>query len=380
MFATCRVPPENLGRVGIRTMIIRHGLAFIKEKFFAKNASLEEKTFLLVSFSGIFMSAIGLAGNLSLGLSVVTLFIPALNILIDIICITYFTKTGKWQTPSLIVIMYAIFVLFPSLWFSTGGATGSTMPFVVLIGIFVVIAFKGRFRASILAIVIVMFTTFTLLEMYYPAITTPYPDRESQYIDLALGMILSYCVSVYLAYQVLGDYEKSRKESEALVKQLEINSVTDALTGIYNRRFLSTSLDEEMRKAYDSGDELAICILDIDYFKRINDTYGHSYGDEVLVRLSACVAGSLGSDEIFGRYGGEEFLIVFKNCPLDAAVAKMNRICEDLEKIQWHDNIRVTISAGLSAYQKGVSFSKFLEEADRNLYRAKQEGRNRIVY
>lgn len=361
-------------------MGIQRGLAFIKEKFFAKNASLEEKTFLLVSFSGIFMSAIGLAGNLSLGLSVVTLIIPAINILIDIVCITYFTKTGRWQIPSFIVILYAIFVLFPSLWFSTGGATGSTMPFVVLIGIFVVIAFKGRFRACILSIVIVMFTTFTLLEMHYPAITTPYPDRESHYIDLALGMILSYCVSVYLAYQVLGDYEKSKKESEALVRQLEINSITDALTGIYNRRFLSACLDEEMRKAYDSGDELAICIMDIDFFKKINDTYGHNYGDEVLVGLSRCVAGSLGDDEIFGRYGGEEFLIIFKGCSLAGAVAKMEAVRESLKKLQWVDGICVTLSGGLSAYQKGVSFSKFLEEADGNLYRAKQEGRNRIVY
>ncbi|NLW78982.1 MAG: diguanylate cyclase, partial [Ruminococcaceae bacterium] len=291
-----------------------------KDLLFFKNKSLEEKTFLLVTFSGVFMSAIGLVGNLSLSLSAMTLVIPTLNIIIDCVCLVYFFKTRKWRIPSLIVIMYAIFVLFPSLWFSTGGATGSTMPFVVLIGIFVVIAFKGKFRAAILGIVIVMFTTFTLLELYYPGIYTPYPDRESHYIDLAVGMILSYGVSVYLAYQVLKDYEKSKRETEKLVRQLEITSITDGLTGIYNRRFLTSSLDEAMRKAYDSGAALSICIFDIDFFKRVNDTYGHAYGDEVLVRLSACVLESLDSDAIFGRYGGEEFLIIFKNCPLDAAV------------------------------------------------------------
>ncbi len=143
-------------------MKIKKKLAALTEKFFAKNKSLEEKTFLLVSFSGIFMSAIGLAGNISLQLSIVTLIIPAINIVIDCICIAYFAKTGKWKIPSVIVILYAIFVLFPSLWFSTNGATGSTMPFIVLIGIFVVIAFKGKFRNPILVILIVMLAAFTI--------------------------------------------------------------------------------------------------------------------------------------------------------------------------------------------------------------------------
>ncbi len=352
----------------------------LTEKFFTRNRSLEEKTFLLVSFSGIFMSAIGLAGNISLHLSVVTLIIPSINIIIDCICIVYFAKTGKWKVPSFIVIMYAIFVLFPSLWFSTNGATGSTMPFVVLVGIFVVIAFKGKFRAAILVIVIVMFAAFTILELYFPEITTQYPDRKSHYIDLSLGMILSYSVSVYLAYQVLSDYEKSRRESEKLVNQLEISSVTDALTGVYNRRFLTSCLDEEMRKAYDSGTDLSICIIDIDHFKSINDTYGHSFGDEVLVKLSAHITSHLGSNDVFGRYGGEEFLIIFKNDSLSAAVAKMDAVCENLKKVQWRNNINVTISGGISTYHKGITFSKILEAADQALYRAKQNGRDQVVY
>ncbi len=351
----------------------------LTEKYFGKNKSLEEKTFLLVAFAGIFMSTIGLVGNISLQLNIVTLFIPAINIIIDCICIVYFSKTRKWETPSVIVIMYAIFVLFPSLWFSTNGATGSTMPFVVLIGIFVVIAFKGKFRTTILVVVIFMFTAFTVLELYFPEITNPYPNREAHYIDLSLGMFLSYSVTVYLAYQVLGDYEKSKRESEKLVRQLEISSITDALTGVYNRRFLTSCLDEEMRNSYDSGAELSICIIDIDFFKRINDTYGHNYGDEVLIKLSRCIADSLSGDEIFGRYGGEEFLIIFKNDAIAPAKAKMDVVYRNLKKIQWRDNIDVTISCGISAYQKGISFSKFLEVADLHLYQAKQNGRNQMV-
>ncbi len=327
---------------------------------------MEEKTFLLVTISGILMSAVGLFGNVSLGLSIVTLIIPSLNIVIDGICLAYFFRTRKWEIPSLIVILYAIFVLFPSLWFSTGGATGSTMPFVVLIGIFVVIAFKGRFRAGILVIVIVMFMTFTLLEMQFPDIVTPYPSRDAQYMDLALGMLLSYCVSVYLAYQVLNDYKKSKHKAEQLVEQLEFSSITDALTGIYNRRYLTSCINAEMRKSFDDGSDLVLCIFDIDFFKKINDDYGHNYGDEVLIEVSKCVKDTLDSDEIFGRYGGEEFLILFRNCKQDKAIEKMHTIYSNLAKMRWGNPISLTISSGLSVYHKGISFSNFLEHADTN--------------
>ncbi len=344
------------------------------------NFSLEEKTFLLVSVSGIFMSLIGLIGNITLGLSIITLIIPGINIALDCVCITYFTKTRKWRIPSVVVILYAIFILFPFLWFSTGGATGSTMPFVVLIGIFVVVAFKGRFRLTILMITIAMFMTFSMLEIRYPRIYVPYPSREAHMIDLTIGMFLSYTVSVYLAYQVLGSYIKSKRETEALVQRLEYSSITDGLTGIYNRRYLTMCINEEMRKSYDDGSDLALCIMDIDHFKAINDTYGHVYGDEVLVRLSECARELMSDNEVFGRYGGEEFVIIFKNSGLVPAIRKMDEIMNRIRSLKWRGDLHVTISAGLSVYHKGLNFSKFLENADKNLYVAKENGRDRCVH
>ncbi len=360
---------------------IKKCIAVFNEKFISnKDYLLEEKTFLLVTISGILMSTVGLFGNVSLGLSIITLIIPSINIAIDGICLVYFFKTRKWESPSLIVILYAIFVLFPSLWFSTGGATGSTMPFVVLIGIFVVIAFKGRFRTIILIIVIIMFTSFTFIELKFPNVSIPYPSRDAHYADLALGMCLSYCVSVYLAYQVLSDYKKSKHETELLVEQLKFSSITDPLTGIYNRRYLTSYLYDEMRKSFDDGSELAMCIFDIDFFKKINDTYGHNFGDKVLVDLSQCVIDTLTDEDIFGRYGGEEFLVIFKNCRLDQAIVKMKVIYKELEKVEWNSKLNLTISSGISVYYKGISFSSFLENADKNLYKAKENGRNQIVY
>ncbi len=361
--------------------LIKNWFGALNKKFVSKhNYSLEEKIFRLVTISGILMSTVGLFGNISLGLGVITFIILSINIIIDVICIVYFQKTRKWEKPSIIVILYGVFILFPTLWFSTGGATGSTMPFVVLMGIFIVIAFNGRFRAICLIVVIIMYLTFTLLELRFPDLSTPYQSRDTHYADLAIGMFLSYCVSVYLAYQVLTNYKKSKHEAELLVKQLELSSILDPLTGIYNRRYLTSAINDEMRKAYDDGSELVLCIFDIDFFKKINDTYGHNYGDRVLVELSKCIGDSLDSSEVFGRYGGEEFLIIFKDCGLDKALVKMNMIYHSIERMQVNNSDRITISSGMSVYYKGISFSNFLESADKNLYKAKENGRSQIVY
>ncbi len=353
----------------------------LKEKnLFNINFTLEEKTFLLVALSGILMSAIGFIGNILLGLSILTLIIPAVNIIIDVTCLLYFYKTRKYKILTIIVIMYALFVLFPMLWFSTGGATGSTMPFVVLMGIFIVIAFEGKFRTIIMIVVICLYTAFTFIELKYPGIYIPYPDRRSHYMDLSIGMIISYSVSSYLAYQVLNSYKQAKNEAESLISKLEISSMIDSLTGIYNRRYLTSCISEEMRKSYDDGSNLVLCIIDVDFFKVVNDTYGHIFGDKILVELSKTISSLLSKDEIFGRYGGEEFVIIFRNCTVEMAIEKLNIIYAELKKAEWNKNINLTVSCGVTSYTKGVSFSKFLEQADKNLYIAKEKGRNLVIY
>ncbi len=346
---------------------------------FGRNIALEHMIFILVALSGIFMSTVGLVGNSSLGLNAVSLLVPSLNIVIDIACIAYSIATKRWRGTSVIVVFYAIFVLFPFLWFSTGGATGSTMPFVIMSGLVVVIIFQGKFRAILSCVTVLMFCTFIYLEMLYPDIFVPYPNREAWYIDLIIGLISSFTVSVTLVFIVLARYKRAKFEAENMAKKLEEMALTDPLTGVYNRRFLTSCLDEEMRKAYDSGQPLTVCILDIDHFKRINDSYGHVYGDEVLIKLAQLIGSCLGEDEVFGRYGGEEFLILFKGNDVEGALWKISLCTKKLRETRWAHGGSITVSCGVGAYTKGISYSSFVESADINLYKAKEGGRNRVV-
>lgn len=358
---------------------IKTSLAVLFGRIFGKDLPLEHFVFLCVAIAGIFMAVTGLVGNSSLGLGPLTLLVPALFIAADVLCIIYSIKTKRWHGAAFVAVGSAIFVLFPFLWFTTGGATGSTMPLMVTSGLCVIIIFKGKLRAGMLAADALMCVAFIALEYFYPDIFIPYPDRYSWYVDLTIGLLLSFAVNGALASIVMARYEKARSEEAALARKLAHISLTDPLTGISNRRFLAASIDEEMRLAYDNGTQLALCILDIDHFKKINDTWGHVYGDEVLIAIGRIMTDCLTSGEIFGRYGGEEFLVLLPGMTPQAALPAVRELCGRVKAHPWKHGGPVTLSAGLGCYTKGITYSNLIEKADKNLYAAKNGGRDRIV-
>ena len=354
------------------------------EKFYNNMAfaelSLEWMTFFSLAVAGIFMAAVGIIGNLSLGLGPITIIIPSINIVLDTCCIFYSIKTREWFVPSVIAVFYGIFVLFPFLWFSTGGATGSTMPFIIMAGLAIAIMYKGKLRNFLLIMTPLLFAFFIFLEWYNPDIYIPYPSRDAHYIDLMIGLVISFTVTEALAVVVLSRYHKARLDAEALAKKLGELSITDPLTGIYNRRMLTSCLDEEMRKCYDEGAPMTICLMDIDHFKKINDVHGHLCGDEVLIQLSQFLKKSMGESNISGRYGGEEFLVIFKNKTMSESLETVENFHKAIQEREWGPVNRVTISCGLCEYVNGISYSDFVRAADKRLYEAKETGRNKIVY
>ena len=352
----------------------------LHQKIKFTECSLELIIFFLIALAGIFMSIVGTLTNIPLGLGTITIIIPFANIILNLICIAYTIKTKKWFIPSVFVVLYAIFILFPLLWFSTGGATGSTMPYIVMTAFIGVVMFRGKFRAFLLITIPLLFSSFIFIEMFYPDIYIPYSSRTAHYVDLIIGLIISFAVTAILAIVVLSRYHSAKLESEALVKKLSEISITDPLTGIYNRRMLTSCLDEEMRKCYENGKPLTVCIIDIDHFKQINDVYGHLRGDKVLIELARFLKESISENDILGRYGGEEFLVIFKNQDLPDALKTAEKFRKALPEQSWENVRPITISCGMSEYTKGISYSDFVGSADKYLYEAKETGRNKIAY
>ena len=162
------------------------------------------------------------------------------------------------------------------------------------------------------------------------------------------------------------------------------SAVRDALTGVYNKRYLDERIDQEWAAHVRYKTHISLLILDVDHFKRINDTLGHSAGDRVLRNVAHTIQRSLRKEEVFARYGGEEFVVLLRESTLEAAeqCAERMRALVESTSVQWEDEVvRVTISLGVAttAALPADSAKGLLARADEHLYQAKQNGRNRWV-
>lgn len=174
--------------------------------------------------------------------------------------------------------------------------------------------------------------------------------------------------------------QRNRELGEAMEQIRELVNV-DSLTGVCNRRRLFEVIHEESNRYSRSPGSFSICLMDIDHFKLVNDTHGHQAGDAILQAVAKCVAGDLRTIDCFGRYGGEEFLMVLPQTPLEGAHIKAERVRKKVASLKFPaigDDFRVTVSIGVAEYHNDESTDDTLQRADKALYRAKDAGRNRV--
>jgi diguanylate cyclase (GGDEF)-like protein len=176
-------------------------------------------------------------------------------------------------------------------------------------------------------------------------------------------------------------YDRS-SELKAAYKRIEELAELDELTGSFNRRCIMRMLEEEITRAHRVNTPCSIALIDLDWFKRINDGFGHPTGDEVLRTFAITMFANIRSIDKFGRYGGEEFLLVLPDTPGDAATRLLDRlraIVADLDWSAFSPSMQVTISAGVATLKPDENPDLFLARADSALYAAKARGRNRIA-
>jgi len=173
------------------------------------------------------------------------------------------------------------------------------------------------------------------------------------------------------------------REEEAMKRVYEA-TLKDALTGLYNRRHLEHQLDVEIASALRHNKHLAVAMLDIDHFKKVNDTYGHAAGDAVLRAFAATIMQLIRPEDLFARYGGEEFTLVLRDTDVGRALAICERLRSTIHQTPIYFGsmtIAITSSCGIAVLEECETPDKptIMRIADERLYQAKESGRNRVV-
>ena len=218
-------------------------------------------------------------------------------------------------------------------------------------------------------------------------ICIPFSINEQKSITIHILCEDEECLK-HVKYQIgiIKKYLEETKpilESRMLMDVLRERNLVDGLTGLYNRKYLDEFIDKKMPYELKEGTTYAIMFLDIDYFKMINDTYGHDAGDVVLQKLSKTMKESIGQDEFIIRFGGEEFLIIMKNPTEENAKKLADKINQDFAKLVFtfnNESFSKTVSIGYAFFPSDTDqIWKCIKFADLCLYKAKETGRNKVI-
>ncbi len=179
---------------------------------------------------------------------------------------------------------------------------------------------------------------------------------------------------------IIVDESSVAMDNARLFTQVQKMAVTDSLTGLVNRRHFYELSDKELKRSIRYHHNLSVIMVDIDYFKRVNDTYGHPVGDAVLIEVAACFVRNVRETDIVGRYGGEEFVILLPETEPASAQSLAERLRSQVENLQVPSrkgHVRITVSLGIASKNtQEVSLEELLDQSDKALYKAKNDGRN----
>lgn len=185
-------------------------------------------------------------------------------------------------------------------------------------------------------------------------------------------------IDISLRVENLIRYKHLLDEVEAQRQQMQYLAMHDQLTGLYNRHFVAEQVELILAETERYGNECALVVIDVDHFKQVNDQHGHDVGDKVLVAIASLLKQTSRNSDIPARLGGEEFILILRNCSLKDALLKANRLRENIEQLV-PEGIRITASFGVAAFDgDNKDFEHLFKAADDAVYAAKRAGRNRV--
>jgi diguanylate cyclase (GGDEF)-like protein len=277
------------------------------------------------------------------------------------------------------VFLCAVFFNFTWLTYHLGGVDAPTVGWLITAP--VVAMFLGGIATALFWLVMscaAVLAIHALQAAGMPPPPHPVQDMEMLHLLCDLGLYIVVVVFVLL-------FEVTKTQGfiklEQALKIINELAIRDELTGSHNRRHLIRLIENEKERTARVGNLFCLCLLDIDHFKRINDTYGHQAGDTVLREFAATVQRQIRESDSFGRYGGEEFLLMLPETSIDEALALAERVRANIARLGFSElpELAVTVSIGVAEFRIDESIAQTVARADEALYQAKSGGRNRVV-
>lgn len=271
-------------------------------------------------------------------------------------------------TASLAVfLLAALFLIF--VWEASAAA-----PTLALTALFPGVAFYLLGNRRGLLAVLVFYPLVLLVFILKPEQADAPPWQPVDTVNMGLLLLL---ISV-LCYAYEAGRNRVHQENLRIMERLHRQATRDVMTDLLNRRATEVALRRELKRVERHGGKLAFAIIDIDFFKDVNDTYGHAGGDEVLIELAQIFEESIRASDMVGRWGGEEFAMILPETDEGAGVALLERLRARIERHRFINGAHVTISAGISEARSDDAVSSIALRADHAMYCAKESGRNRV--
>ncbi|MES2324131.1 MAG: GGDEF domain-containing protein [Pseudomonadota bacterium] len=257
---------------------------------------------------------------------------------------------------------------------------GAALQTLFVILVFDLHRLSSRQIAFVAAITVAMLALLVIAKWHF------YPDsvdlrQEALNLSMAVLVVPQQSIVSDKARRIQRTQIEQKAELDRVLAELKTLSQRDAMTGAVNRRHMLELLEDEAKRQRRNHVPFSEAMLDIDFFKRVNDTHGHAVGDQVLRQLAAIAHKSLRATDVLARWGGEEFLVLLPESPTSDAWVIIDKLRQRVEQHDWTryaPGLQVTFSSGVAEHAMAASLERTIELADGALYRAKDMGRNRV--
>ncbi|WP_022778043.1 GGDEF domain-containing protein [Butyrivibrio sp. AE3009] len=334
-----------------------------KKDFYEAKCRYYQNYVAVITIASALLSMLYLIPDYLINGSIIPTLLPRLFAFIA--AAVFLIVTGRCKKRSVLVFMdqflvHAIALSAICTVFRLEDNTYAGEGFIVIYLVFMLTGFASKPLESLFSCILF------ILEVIISTTVITYSDLECIIVPMCLCTIGIFISHMLLTLFYLDHYR--------IMQRLELAMVTDPLTQVYNRHLLERIITQNTLK--DINGPVAVAMLDIDYFKQVNDEHGHYTGDLTLLYIGQKLSNETHDDDFVIRFGGEEFIIILKNCDVNNACARMEQFRRDIEAAT-DIPVPVTVSIGVSRYTG--DFSKTIQNVDNALYKAKNTGRNKVV-